>query len=306
MSNTYAPKSFLTNIKSFSITLSGRIFLALYLLTLYGHLTLAYGQTEDAPAASTLSKLHQVVNARSSKERLRDMARHPIQTLNFFGIEDDMTVVELLPGGGWYSKILAPYLNERGQLYAAHVHPKSKRPSRKYVRRSLRKYKKWHARNPNTSNMRITAIAKDHYEIAPQGSADMVLTFRSAHNWVRYGYFEYVVRAAHQALKPNGIFGVVGHRASSKLGGATSKEQARTGYISEDYVIETVTQNGFKLLARSEINANPKDTADHARGVWSLPPTLRGTRKRADSDPERKKYMAIGESDRFTLKFIKI
>ena len=250
------------------------------------------------------ARLLEAINSRPPKERSRDKARHPAQTLSFFGIRDNMTVVELWPGGGWYSQILSPYLNERGQLYAAHFHPKTKSPPNSYAKKVLAKYRAWIKANDHAANIRLTALGDGHYDVAPRNSADMVLSFRSTHNWIQYGYFEEVIKAAHRALKPNGILGMVGHRAASSSA-QTSKAQAKTGYIDEKYVIKTVTQLGFELVASSEINFNPKDTANHPRGVWTLPPTLRGTKERPLSDPERQKYAAIGESDRFTLKFRK-
>jgi predicted methyltransferase len=225
--------------------------------------------------------------ARPATERARDRYRHPLQTLEFFGLKPDMTVVEIWPGGGWYTNILAPYLKDHGKLYAA-VPPG---PRAEDYRRKI-------AANPGLyGNVTITELGPpDHYEIAPPHSADVVLTFRNVHNWMRGGFAEDVFKAAYKALKPGGILGVAEHRGNPRL---PQDPKASTGYVREDYVIGLAEKAGFHLLAKSEINANPKDTKDYPKGVWTLPPTLRL------GNTDRDKYLAIGESDRMTLKFVK-
>ena len=214
----------------------------------------------------------------------RDAWRHPYETLSFFGIKPTDTVVELVPGGGWYTEILAPYLREQGQLYAADggsARFKAKMDS-------MGVYGK----------VKITAFdpAKGVFDIAPPGSADAVLTFRNVHNWMNGGTAQAVFDAAFKALKPGGVLGVEEHRLPASR---TQDPKAPTGYVQEATVIKFAEAAGFKLAGRSEINANPKDMADHPDGVWTLPPTY------ALKDKDRTKYQAIGESDRMTLKFTK-
>ncbi|WP_422011941.1 class I SAM-dependent methyltransferase [Roseateles sp.] len=213
----------------------------------------------------------------------RDPARHPYETLSFFGIKPGDTVVELSPGGGWYTEILAPYLREGGQLYAAGGGARFKAKMD-----SAAVYGK----------VKITTFdpAKGQLDIAPPGSADAVLTFRNVHNWMNDGSAQAVFDAAFKALKSGGTLGVEEHRLPAAR---TQDAKASTGYVHEATVIKFAEAAGFKLAGRSEVNANPKDTADHPEGVWTLPPTY------ALKDKDRAKYQAIGESDRMTLKFVK-
>ncbi|HEY9105916.1 MAG TPA: methyltransferase [Roseateles sp.] len=223
-------------------------------------------------------------DSRSADNVARDAHRHPYETLSFFGIKPTDTVVELSPGGGWYTEILAPYLAERGQLYAAD----GGSPRFKAKMDSLGVYGK----------VRITAFdpGKDVLDIAPPGSADAVLTFRNVHNWMGLGKAQAVFDAAFKALKPGGVLGVEEHRLPAAR---TQDPKAPSGYVHEAAVIKFAEAAGFKLAGRSEVNANPRDTADHPDGVWTLPPTY------ALKDKDRAKYAAIGESDRMTLKFVK-
>lgn len=214
----------------------------------------------------------------------RDAHRHPYETLSFFGIKPTDTVVELVPGGGWFTEILAPYLREGGQLYAADggsVRFKAKMDSMGVY-----------------SKVKITSFdpAKGLFDIAPPGSADAVLTFRNVHNWMNGGTAQAVFDAAFKALKPGGVLGVEEHRLPASR---TQDPKGGSGYVHEAVVIKFAETAGFKLAGKSEVNANPKDTADHPDGVWTLPPTY------ALKDKDRAKYQAIGESDRMTLKFVK-
>lgn len=236
---------------------------------------------------------------RTASFRARDDARHPYQTLEFFGITPDMTVVELWPGGGWYSEILAPYLKPHGVLYAAHFDPETEI---EYFRRSRQRYEAKLAADPQTySQVRLSVFDPPHkLEIAPPGSADAVLTFRNVHNWYMRGGGEdklsAAFRAMYVALKPGGILGVVDHRLPPER---PFSDQDASGYMRTDLVIDVVREVGFELVDGSEINANPADTADHPKGVWTLPPSLRLGEENADY------YLTIGESDRMTLKFVK-
>jgi predicted methyltransferase len=232
---------------------------------------------------------------RSAENRARDAYRHPLDTLLFFGIKPEMTVVEAWPGaGGWYTEVLGPLLAEKGKLYAAQVAPA---PGNTYVTNSLSAFSDKLAARPDLyGKIEVTTLGPGNARIAPPGSADMVVTFRNLHNWMNLGFAPEALAAVFQALKPGGILGVVDHR------GDPAKPQdprAPTGYVNERYAIELIEAAGFKLEARSEINANPRDTKDYEQGVWTLPPNYRlGNRDRA-------KYTEIGESDRFTLRFRK-
>ncbi|MCO5105810.1 MAG: methyltransferase [Burkholderiaceae bacterium] len=231
---------------------------------------------------------------RSPGNVARDRYRHPVEVLEFFGIRPDSTVVEILPGSaGYFMEILAPYLRERG-LYVAASRDASA-PER-YLADHRRLLARLAAEPALYGKVRVTQFAADRHEIAPAGGADFVLTFRNLHNWIDRGEVEGALRAFHRALKPGGVLGVVDHRGRDDLPQAA---QAKTGYVRQDYAIALIERAGFRLVAASEVNANPKDTKDHPEGVWTLPPSYRlGERERA-------RYDAIGESDRFTLKFVK-
>ncbi|HXQ50180.1 MAG TPA: methyltransferase domain-containing protein [Stellaceae bacterium] len=231
---------------------------------------------------------------RTEQNRVRDPYRHPRETLEFFGLRDDMTVVEIWPGGsGWWTEILAPYLAERGRFYAALPNPDASDEARKGNEAFAAKMA---AAPALYGKVKVTTLDGDHDKIAPDGSADMVLTFRNLHDWVPRGTAEGALKAFYRALKPGGVLGVEDHRASPN---EPQDPTVKSGYLREDFTIALVESVGFKLVARSEVNANPKDTKDYAAGVWTLPPTLRL------KDQDRDRYVAIGESDRYTLKFVK-
>jgi predicted methyltransferase len=232
---------------------------------------------------------------RSDANKARDAYRHPKETLTFFGLRRDMTVVELWPGtGGWYTEVLGPVLKDQGTLYAAHVDPVD---APQNARDGLATYKAKLAANPEVyGNVHVTVLWGKGADIAPPGSADMVVTFRNIHNWMGRGWAPEAFAAAYKALKPGGVFGVEEHRGNPAV---PQDPKAANGYVNEDYAIKLIEAAGFKLVDRSEINANPKDTKDYEKGVWTLPPNYRL------GDVDRAKYAAIGESDRFTLKFVK-
>lgn len=228
---------------------------------------------------------------RSDKNKARDKYRHPKETLEFFGFKSNMTVVEITPGGGWYTEILAPALKEHGKLYGAH-YPDTGEDN--YYSNSRKKLEKKLKSNAIYSEMELTDfVPRKESVLAPAASADLVLTFRNLHNWKDAGV-EQVFKDAYTALKPGGVLGVVEHR----LPEGVSPEKAR-GYVSQSKTIEQAKAAGFELGGSSEINANPKDTATHPKGVWTLPPSL------ALKEKDKEKYVAIGESDRMTLKFVK-
>jgi predicted methyltransferase len=238
---------------------------------------------------------------RSAANKARDRYRHPKETLEFFGLRPEMTVVEIWPGGGWYTEVLAPVLSERGKLYVAQYGSKPPFP---YQQREMDTLAGKMRANPDLYRaVTPTALGlfTSELEIAPPGSADLVVTFRNVHNWFQEGYgppnaAQLVFKAMFDALKPGGMLGVVDHRWPDA---ATEDPRARNGYISERRVIELAEGAGFELAGRSDVNRNPRDTHDYPEGVWTLPPDL------ALGERDREKYLAIGESDRFTLKFVK-
>jgi predicted methyltransferase len=231
---------------------------------------------------------------RAEANRVRDPYRHPEATLEFFGIKDDLTVVEIWPGGAaWWTEILAPYLAAGGHYYAALPNPARSDETRRGNEALAAKL----AADPKLYNKVITTtLDGDRAKIAPDNSADLVLTFRNLHDWVPQGAAVPALRAMFRALKPGGILGVEDHRAAND---GPQDPEAKNGYLREDYTIKLVESVGFKFVAKSEVNANPKDTKDYPAGVWTLPPTLRL------KDQDRAKYVAIGESDRYTMKFVK-
>ena len=224
----------------------------------------------------------------------RDKFRNPLETLTFLGLRPDMTVVEIWPGGGWYTEIIAPYLKGNGKYYAAH---RNRDTENARILAGIKRYDaKLKARPDLYGEVVVTELSSKKTAIAPPGSADMVLTFRNVHNWMKFGFETTIFQAMYKALKPGGILGVVEHRADPD---EFPDPQALSGYVQEAQVIELAGAAGFKLLDTSDINANPNDTRDHPKGVWTLPPSLRL------KDKDQEKYLTIGESDRMTLKFVK-
>jgi predicted methyltransferase len=231
---------------------------------------------------------------RAAANKARDMYRHPVETLKFFGVTPKSTVVELWPFGGWYTEILAPYLRDNGVYYAAAMDPASTNAEDQRNNASLSKLLE--ARPDLYSKVRMSVLAPGKMQIAPDGTADLVVTFRNVHNWVWSGIEKDVLAAAFRALKPGGVLGVVEHRNNDPDYNPKTPGQA---YVGEEYAVKLIESAGFKLAGRSSINHNPRDTRDYPRGVWTLPPNY------AMGDVDRAKYAAIGESDRFTLKFVK-
>lgn len=234
------------------------------------------------------------VNApnRTPENKLRDAWRNPAETLSFFGLKPGMTVVEVSPGGGWFTEVLAPAVGPNGKLYAAAGNPDASERAAAAVKRYQDKLNA----DPVYRNVTVTVLAKDKYDIAPAGSADMVVTFRNVHSWMGQGFAQEAFTAFYKALKPGGILGVEEHRLPENR---TQDPKGATGYVKESEVIRMAEAAGFRLVGRSDINANPKDTADWPKGVWTLPPNY------AEGPETKAKYDAIGESDRMTLKFVK-
>lgn len=229
---------------------------------------------------------------RTEANRARDQYRHPVETLNFFGLKPGMKVVEISPGAGWYLEILAPFLASHGHYTGALV-PSETGAMFAKLNAGVEAWIKSHPELE--SKTKIVSFAPPA-PLVEDGGADMVLTFRNVHNWMAAGKEQAAFEAFYKALKPGGILGVVEHRADAK---SKKDPKAKNGYVREADVIATAKKAGFKLEAKSEVNANPKDTKDHPEGVWTLPPVLRLGEK------DREKFLAIGESDRMTLKFIK-
>ncbi len=248
-------------------------------------------------AGDRLGKLQQAVahSGRAAANVARDKYRHPAETLDFFEVDPGDTVVEIWPSGGWYTEILAPYLaGGGGKLYAA---------APDWGRSGIDKLK---AANPTVYGPAVVvdfpAFTAEAARV-PDGTADVVLTFRNVHNWKmgyrredKQDYSAEAFRQIYAMLKPGGILGIVDHRLPDT---ADAERERTSGYIKTATVRALAEAAGFQLAASSEINANPKDTADWANGVWTLPPSL------ALKDQDRERYLAIGESDRMTLKFVK-
>lgn len=245
----------------------------------------AHGAAPDGAIAAAVA-----APTRTPANVARDAARHPAETLAFFGVKPGDTVVELWPGGGWYTEILAPLTQSGGgTLYAAAP-----------WERGLNTVRKWQEAKPDAYGaVKLAEFpATGAGPKVPDGSADVVLTFRNVHNW-RFGGMDKTAEAFQQIyamLKPGGVLGVVDHRLPE---GMDSALEEKSGYMKRSSVVAFAEAAGFKLAGESEVNANPRDTHDYEKGVWSLPPTL------TNKDVDREKYVAIGESDRMTLKFVK-
>jgi predicted methyltransferase len=241
----------------------------------------------DPRLAATLTDPQRPENARA-----RDAVRHPLEELTFFGLTSGQTVVELWPGGGYWTDILGPYLASHGRLYVA-LPPRGDAEEDTSAAR-------WRARylsNPSHYGPIIeTTLGADHFEIAPPDTADLIVTFRNLHNWMSAGYAPQALAACFRALKPGGILGIEDHRARKDQ---PQDPKAQSGYVRQDYTIALAKQAGFELVATSEMNANPRDTADWPNGVWTLPPSF------ALGDKDRARYAEIGEADNYVLKFRK-
>jgi len=251
-----------------------------------------------APLSAAFAKDAALAKAIASPTRTpalaeRDKYRHPQEELEFFGIRPDMTVVEISPGGGYWTEILAPYLYDKGTLITA-ITPRAAND------RAAQYYDSWQKKFVDApapyGKVKIGELGGGTFNPAPEGSADMVLTFRNVHNWMNGGVADQVFTSFFKALKPGGVLGVEEHRASNDK---PQDPKAENGYVRQDYAIALAEKAGFKYVGKSELLANPKDTKDWPKGVWTLPPTL------ALGDQDREKYLAIGEADNFVLKFVK-
>jgi len=261
------------------------------------------GATEDASALATEAEsssggsLESMLTGehRSEKNAARDIWRHPVETLEFFGVKEDSTVMEIWPGGGWYTEVIAPYLRDNGTYIAAGWDPESEI---EFIRNGVAGYQEKLDANPDVYDKVQMAVLMPPAKMEPvsAGSVDVIVTFRNIHNWMPRKQQGNMLQTMYNALKPGGVLGVVEHRGNADV---PQDPQAKTGYVNEQYAIDMIEAAGFVLVDKSEVNANSADTKDHPEGVWTLPPTLR--LKEQDQD----KYLGIGESDRFTLRFVK-
>jgi len=231
---------------------------------------------------------------RSEENRARDRYRHPKQTLLFFGLRPEMSVLEVWPEPGWYTEVLAPLLADKGHYYAGVIAPD---PKSQYITRRLDDFRQKLAARPEIyGKVTVVTFPLDGSDAVPPGTLDMIVTFRNIHNWMARDEAAAAFATMYRALKPGGVLGVAEHRGNPAV---PQDPHAKSGYVNEDYAIKLIEAQGFRLEASSQVNANPKDTKDYEQGVWTLPPTYRL------GDKDRDKYAAIGESDRFTLKFVK-
>lgn len=238
---------------------------------------------------------------RSRPDKARDEWRHPLESLQFWGLKPGMTVVEFWPGEGWYTDILAPFLAAtHGVLYAANLEPDTP-PARAVVEAFQ---KKLGAHHELYGAVKMTAFGQRSGPVAPPGSADIALFLRNIHNWMAAGLAEKAFHDAFAALKPGGVLGVEEHRAKP---GGVQDVAASSGYVQQAYVAQLAKEAGFVLSGSSELNANPKDDRNHPFWVWTLPPTRRSAPPGRPANPffDHRPYDAIGESDRMTLKFTK-
>jgi predicted methyltransferase len=231
---------------------------------------------------------------RSEQNKARDVYRHPKETLTFFGLDAGMTVMEVSPGGGWYTEILGPLMKGNGKLIAAHSSPNGGN----YARRSLGGFLRKLGENGEVlGEVEVTVLQPPSATApAPAGSVDLALAFRNVHSWLRADQAEMMFSAIAETLKPGGVLGIVQHRGDEGLSLDAMKQSA---YVTEAKVIELAELAGLELDGRSDINANAKDTKDYPKGVWTLPPTL------TEGEVDRARYISIGESDRMTLRFVK-
>jgi predicted methyltransferase len=232
---------------------------------------------------------------RSAADRGRDQYRHPKQTLLFFGIRPGMRVLQVWPESGWYTEIIAPLLEARGAGYIAGVVAPD--PGSRFLQARLASYQRLLASRPDLyGGVRVVTFPLNGADVLQPGSVDMVVSFGDLHEWMALGDARQALATIYRALAPGGVFGVVDNRGDPSI---PQDPRARNGYVRQDYAIRLIAAAGFRLVASSEVNANPRDTRNYPAGVWTLPPDYRL------GNIDRARYEAIGESDRFTLKFVR-
>ena len=252
--------------------------------------------TATSTRESTLDAVDQILagTQRSAENRARDSYRHPKETLLFFGLRPEMRVLEVWPEPGWYTEVIAPLLADKGKYYAA-VIPAD--PASRNITQRLESYRqKLGARPDLYGKVQVVTFPADGSDVLPANSVDMIVTFRNMHDWMARDNTSQAFATLYRALRPGGVLGVVDNRGNPAL---PQDPRAKSGYVEEDYAVKLIEAQGFQLVGKSQVNANPNDTKDYEQGVWTLPPTYRL------GDKDRAKYAAIGESDRFTLKFAK-
>jgi predicted methyltransferase len=253
---------------------------------------------QGAAAAAAPAKVDPALSAavaspvRKPTAVARDAVRHPVEELTFFGLASSQTVVELWPGGGYWTDILAPYLSARGHFYVALPAPGDAEEDAAVERWRTR----FTAQPDHYGTIIQTTLGPGQFDIAPPGSADLVVTFRNLHNWMYGDYAPQALAACFRALRTGGILGIEEHRGRADR---PQDPKAKDGYVRQDYTIALARQAGFKLIGSSEMLANPRDTKDWVDGVWTLPPTL------SQGEKDRDRYIAVGEADNFVLKFRK-
>ena len=252
----------------------------------------------------SLSFINEVCSKDSLKEAIsnenrkienikRDKYRNPYKTLNFFGINKEMKVLEITPGRGWYTEILAKYMKDSNNFYVAKYDPPQF--AVEILTKIQSEFEKYFLKNENRfGKVQYISINKDFNILSKRDKFDMVLTFRNSHNWLKNNKAEKMYNSIFKIMKKGGVLGIVQHRANE-----SSTFNYKAGYVKESFLIKLVEKQGFKLIDRSEVNSNPKDLKNYEKGVWTLPPSLRLGEK------DQLKYLKIGESDRMTLKFIK-
>jgi len=231
---------------------------------------------------------------RTAADRSRDRYRHPAATLLFFGIRPDMRVLQVWPESGWYTEILAPLVQAKGRYFAAVIAPD---PGSRFLQARRADYQRLLASRPQLyGGVKVVTFPLDGRDVLPPGAVDMVLSFGDLHEWLALGDAPEALATIYRALTPGGVFGVVDNRGDPAV---PQDPRAKNGYVRQDYAIRLIEAAGFRLVATSEVNANPQDTKNYPAGVWALPPDYRL------GNIDRARYAAIGESDRFTLKFVK-
>ena len=231
---------------------------------------------------------------RTEADRSRDAYRHPKETLLFFGIRPQMRVLQVWPESGWYTAIIAPLLQAQGRYIGGVIAPD---PGSRFLAARLAGYRRLLASRPDLyGKVKVVTFPLDGGDVLPPRSVDMVLSFCDLHEWMALGDAQQALATIYRALAPGGVFGVVDNRGNPAL---PQDPRAKAGYVRQDYAIGMIQAAGFRLVATSQVNANPNDTKDYPAGVWALPPDYRL------GNVDRARYQAIGESDRFTLKFIK-
>ena len=252
-------------------------------------------------ATSTVNIDAVLADPRRAEDAPRDIYRHPKETLAFFGLTPEMSVGEYAPGGGWYTRVIAPYVMDKGKYVGLYFNPEplpfpeeSKIPMRKWAAEFPAKVAEWTGKPADT----FAAYSTGDVPESADGTLDLIVVPRMMHNLMRWNVADNEIKAMRAMLKPGGQIGIVQHRAKDDA--PFSYADGNHGYLRTDTVVSFMKANGFELVKQSEINANPKDTADYPDGVWTLPPSY------ALKDADKAKYEAIGESDRMTLLFKKL